>query len=884
MKAPSLRIELLVVVAALLLLLGPVPISTTKADTQPKGDTPATVTNDSLPTAQIERGVVWTQTIVGNTVYAGGEFRRARPPGAAPGRKTRIRKNLLAYSITTGQLKRFAPRINGSVLGLASSPDGKRLYAVGNFTRINGVPRYRIAALNPRTGALIRSFKPSVNHRARTIVATNKKVYIGGGFTISQGNKRIRLAAFRASNGALLRWAPSANREVMAMVLTPDRSKLVIGGQFLKVNGKNHFGMAALDRKTGATTRWRATKVVRNAGPNAAVNSLVTDGKNVYGTGYVYGKSRRIPKGNLEGLFAANPRTGKIKWIADCHGDHYSAFSNGDTVYGVGHAHECETLGSFPRKNPKWFFRAVAFSADTRGTVGKTPQKRYFNFEGRPAPEMLHWWGDLKPGGFTGQTQAAWHVTGNDDYTVLGGEFPKVNGSYQQGLARYARRGLAPRKNGPELSGGKFKPSLASVISGSVRLGFDANWDRDNEYLVHKIVRDNDVAHPIYEKEIRTTFWDMPRVEFTDSGLTPGRTYKYRIHAVDPDGNVAIGDNVSVTVTSGSVSAYASGVLNDEPDLFWRLGENGATVYDWANRNDGTASAGVSRGTLGAILGDSNESSTFSGNSDGLVADNNALPQVGPNTFTLETWIRTTTTRGGKIIGFGDKRSRLSNNYDRHIYMTNDGQLAFGVYSGRERTIKSSQSYNDGNWHHVVATLGPKGQQLLVDGGTVGHIADSHKGRDFSGHWRVGGDRLLGWSQQPASYYFAGDIDETAVYPKVLSESDIQQHFTLSGQGGFLANQMPAAEFTATTNGLSVELDASGSADPDGTVAEYTWSLGDGKTASGAQVDHTFSTAGTYELGLKVTDTNGYTDNVTHTVSVNAGGVAATIAVDAFDR
>jgi hypothetical protein len=47
-------------------------------------------------------GVVWSQAIVGNTVYAGGSCAQARPAGAAPGTNTTTRNNLLAYNITTG--------------------------------------------------------------------------------------------------------------------------------------------------------------------------------------------------------------------------------------------------------------------------------------------------------------------------------------------------------------------------------------------------------------------------------------------------------------------------------------------------------------------------------------------------------------------------------------------------------------------------------------------------------------------------------------------------------------------------------------------------------------------------------------------------------------
>ncbi|RIJ59658.1 PKD domain-containing protein, partial [Clavibacter lycopersici] len=74
------------------------------ADTVPvEPTTPTTVSADALPTVQIN-GVVWTQKVVGNVVYVGGNFSTAQPAGSAPGANTVPRSNILAYDIRTGVL------------------------------------------------------------------------------------------------------------------------------------------------------------------------------------------------------------------------------------------------------------------------------------------------------------------------------------------------------------------------------------------------------------------------------------------------------------------------------------------------------------------------------------------------------------------------------------------------------------------------------------------------------------------------------------------------------------------------------------------------------------------------------------------------------------
>ena len=84
-------------------------------------------------------------------------------------------------------------------------------------------------------------------------------------------------------------------------------------------------------------------------------------------------------------------------------------------------------------------------------------------------------------------------------------------------------------------------------------------------------------------------------------------------------------------------------------------------------------------------------------------------------------------------------------------------------------------------------------------------------------------------------------------------------------------NLPPVAAFESSVQDLSVSLDASNSSDPDGNIASFSWNLGDGNSASGSSVQHTYATAGTYDIQLTVTDNDGATNSVTQSVTVEAG-------------
>jgi hypothetical protein len=85
-----------------------------------------------------------------------------------------------------------------------------------------------------------------------------------------------------------------------------------------------------------------------------------------------------------------------------------------------------------------------------------------------------------------------------------------------------------------------------------------------------------------------------------------------------------------------------------------------------------------------------------------------------------------------------------------------------------------------------------------------------------------------------------------------------------------LDNHYPAPSFTSSSDGLTVSVDATGSADEDGTLEGFSWDFGDGSSGEGATASHTYTAAGTYTVKLTVSDNlwSGVTRSVSLPVTV----------------
>ncbi|HTW19116.1 MAG TPA: LamG-like jellyroll fold domain-containing protein [Mycobacteriales bacterium] len=730
---------------------------------------------------------VWKMAYGNGDIWMVGDFTSLRPPGDPLGTGEQPADYFAALKASTGApdpaiddthifsgQSSGLPLTNGAV---AVSPDGSTVYVGGSFTTVDGLSRNHIAAFSTSTGALL-SWNPNVSGKVSAIATFGNVVYVGGSFAkVGKTTVGTNFAAINATTGAAMSWGtgttPSFDNTVDALAVSSDGSQVVAGGYFSNVDGLSQsadgttvYNKAAIiggvtSSTPGALEPMPADAVAVPPGTDAApVNGCTSDVKfATISGGVAYIADEGTGGGCFDGVWAVNLSDGSLKWVNRCLGATQVLAVIGNYVYKGSHAHDCQ-------------------ENNTNGPVSDDPA----NFPQVDTNHARHLLSLNTSNGFLGP----WYPFSNagpnlgpramaTDGTQLyvGGDFTTMNYVGQQGIARFTTTNDYPTPK-------PAQPVAVASGPGSINVYAQAPVDLDDVDLTMELFRDGGTT-PIASQNVTSYFWQQPVVGFTDSGLQLGSQHTYKVEAVETYGTGSSPMSVAsapVTVSNGS-TGYAATVLSQNPVGYWRFGESGGTIAadSSPSLNGGVYTGGVTLGQPGGILGDSNTAMTLDG-STGYFSSGQSEPS--PSVFSAEAWFKTTTTSGGKIIGFGNNQTGDSSNYDKHIYMTNSGQLIFGTYNGGTDIIQTTKSYNDGQWHQVVGTQGPSGMSLYVDGVKVGSNPTTTN-QTYNGFWRVGEDNLNGWPSQPSSNYFGGSIDEASVYNTALTPQQVAAQYTAAG-------------------------------------------------------------------------------------------------------
>ncbi len=808
---------------------------------------------DNLPTWQTN-GVVYGLAQSNGKVVAGGTFSQIRPPNGGAG-TPQTRNGLAVFNAETGEPDscQFTIALAGgtpTVRTVVASPDGSTIYVGGNFSNISGTTVLRVAALDVQT-CTVKPFRANtVSSFVFGMAVSGDTLYIAGEFQSVAGEQRLRFAALNATTGVLLPWVANADRIGRAVAVSPDGSRVVVGGDFFTINGQNSHSIGVVSAATGENVRNYPVGFIHQ---NSVTKALTTSGDSFYGANEGTGG------GVFDGRFAMDWNTLEQKWRDNCLGATQAVLEYQGTLYSANHAHDCASNGAFQDGKRSYF---IAQDSQTAEILGWNPLGNDGTGEGIGPRALV-----VSTGTSTGQP-----------YLWAAGEFTLINSAGQQGLTRFS---AADTRNPPI-------PVLTAqaTSSGSIQVRFRTVVDADDSILTYRVYRGSNTTTPIWTGQANSVWWKRPQVTFVDSAVSAGTNYSYRVTASDGTNTSNLSASVSAQAISSSVD-YPARVRADGAQFYWQYdGTTGNWIQDKsaaAPKTDGLsgiAEGGLGHASDGATPGDTSGSATFDG-SDDYVWEDDYVP--GPSVYTIETWIKTTTTRGGKIVGYGNGRPRTdtgafrnSGSYDRHIYMDNSGRLTFGAFTGSTVTVRSAAAYNDGTWHHIVASQGSGGMALYVDGVRVGQNSNTNA-QSYYGVWHVGGDNLSGWPNRPSSDFFTGQIDETAIYRSVLTRQQVLNHYSLGG-GSVSTNPAPTDSYGQAVYASDPDLywrlaESSGSTAADSSM------FGLNPGVYGSQVDR--GTVGVIGGNAAVT-TNGAQNSTIGTAA--SGGSTSTFATELWFR
>jgi len=380
------------------------------------------------------------------------------------------------------------------------------------------------------------------------------------------------------------------------------------------------------------------------------------------------------------------------------------------------------------------------------------------------------------------------------------------------------------------------------------------------------------------------------------------------------------------SVGDGVVYVVAAG--NDAEDVYGPDGTFGtsddfepASYPEVATISAMADSDGQPGGTGSSTSYGADDSFASFSNYSGSVVGNNPVTSPGAAIDLLMPGvdIYSTYKDGGYATGSGTSMSSPHGAGLAALYIAVDGRAtnATGVHAIRQALIDGGVAQNslqglatlndpDSNWENIgwAGPLGPVDYPPTVnitnptDGsmvsGTVDLTADASDDNGvtqvefFVDGFSVGVDTdgTDGWSTTWDTS--ATDANDDPLYP----DGDYTITAAATDTGGQTAsdsisatvdnvNDPPVATFTYTCSGLTCNFDASGSDDPDGTIATYEWSFGDGNTGSGVIANHTYAVAGTYAVVLTVTDDDGA--NGTDRQDVTVSEAAETMHVGDLD-
>jgi len=146
------------------------------------------------------------------------------------------------------------------------------------------------------------------------------------------------------------------------------------------------------------------------------------------------------------------------------------------------------------------------------------------------------------------------------------------------------------------------------------------------------------------------------------------------------------------------------------------------------------------------------------------------------SSFTVATWFKTTANFPSEGVmvnkgGLGLESAGANQNYGIWFTPSETLQAGFEANGGGDRYVTSTNTYNDGQWHHGVVTFDNTNDilRLFVDGVQIRTLS-STANPDNTGTQPL---RIAGNSQSLTEDFFIGQLDEVGVWNRALTNAEI---------------------------------------------------------------------------------------------------------------
>ena len=314
----------------------------------------------------------------------------------------------------------------------------------------------------------------------------------------------------------------------------------------------------------------------------------------------------------------------------------------------------------------------------------------------------------------------------------------------------------------------------ATSVSVSFTTGTDAGSGIGTRLLQRQSATLTGVTCGAYGAFTTVTNGTNPTSPVVDT-VALGNCYKYQYVVSDNVGN----SNTAVGASVVKVRTSYYDTVNGTANLlsYWRLGEPSAsTIVDNEGVNTGTYFNTPTLGVTGALTGsgDNDTAVRFDG-----VNDYGRVARQISGDFSIEFWFKSTAGGIGTGLqwweGAGLVDAEVGGGLnDFGVSLRSDGRVVAGVGAGSDVSIVSTPatSYKDGSWHHVVFTrnMASGALRLYIDGAAAGNAT--------GGTTALNGPSFINFGRiQSGGNYFAGSLDEIAIYTTVLTPATVTAHF-----------------------------------------------------------------------------------------------------------